>query len=35
VEKNRLINIAQIAHADHFYMMRALTFHPDEPFEWK
>jgi len=36
VEKNRLVNIAQIAHADHFHMMRAvMTFHPDQPFEWK
>jgi hypothetical protein len=35
VEKNRLVNIAQIAHADHFDMMRAVTFHPDEPFDWK
>jgi hypothetical protein len=35
VEKNRLVNIAQIAHADHFHMMRAVTFHPDQPFEWK
>jgi hypothetical protein len=32
VEKNRLVNIAQIAHAYHFHMMRAVTFHPNQTF---